>query len=97
MRYLEEHDKRQTIGNMNGPWAVTLKLALVLMPILIVWTLSFGVWTVNSVHGLEVRMAERRDDPPRWLIERIDKIDAAIADLRAEVMLTQQRKTNGNP
>lgn len=85
MRYLEERDKKKTVGNLNGPWARAFKIALVLVPIIIVWTLGFGVWTVQSVHRLDVDMASRRDDPPHWLIERIDKLDASISELRTAV------------
>lgn len=85
MRYLEERDNRKTVGNLNGPWARAFKVALVIVPLIIVWTLGFGVWTVQSVHRLDVDMAARRDDPPHWLIERIDKLDASISELRTAV------------
>ena len=85
MRYLEERDKKKTVGNLNGPWARGFKVALVIVPLIIVWTLGFGIWTVQSVHRLDVNMAAKRDDPPRWLIERIDKLDASISELRTEI------------
>lgn len=41
----------KTIGNMNGPWAIMLRVFLGSYPLV----LGFGVWLVKSIHALDKR------------------------------------------
>jgi len=39
-----------TIGALNGPWAMTLKIVLATYPIVLVTSLSWAVWVTVSIY-----------------------------------------------
>ena len=58
------------IGALNGPWALLLKLNLIIMPILLTGLITLNVWFVRSIHAHDVRLAtfeEWKNIGPRFL------------------------------
>ena len=43
------------IGEIDGPWAITFKINLVLLPALII---GWGIWTTKQIHALEVNQTK---------------------------------------
>lgn len=63
--------QRRTIGNMNGPWAILLRIALATYPLVLAW----GIWvTVQTFENQAFRNAG----------DRFSKADALM--LKADIL-----------
>ena len=52
-RAVEAERRAKRIGELNGPWAVLLKLTLIILPIFITLTFAWGTWVTSQIHKLD--------------------------------------------
>ena len=72
---------KRSIGDLNGPWAVLLKVFLASWPVVLSCTIWFAVWCVQSIHSLDLRQAKTES----WqaIGPRFTAVDANL--LKAEI------------
>lgn len=81
------------IGELNGPWAILLKVGLIIIPAMVSWV----VWvSVNLIQGerftatdalkLERRLDERIDDQPaQWYRDQMAKMQRQLEKISEDV------------
>ena len=102
-------DNRKTIGQMNGPWAITLKLALASYPIVIMAAGSLSIWLVSQTFANQYHRetSSRRlleleaavdDIPPDWR-KTVEQLDHRQRDMQAQLarMETILERLDRNP
>ena len=88
----------KTIGGMNGPWALVLKLALATYPVLLLALLTWGTWmTVNQLKDQSFREQGDqfvRQDYRNHLASEAIKVDSLIglvSDIRIKAATSAEK------
>ena len=83
----EEPVEAKRIGDLNGPWSVGLRLAILMMPLLV----TFSAWQVTQIMGLResiVKLESSRvtANDVLALYQVIGEMRSDIAVLKAKVV-----------